>query len=31
MTKSELMHLHSGAIIGLGITEKVFKHWKVIQ
>lgn len=31
MTKSELEHLHSGAIIGLGITEEAFKTWKMMQ
>lgn len=31
MTEGELKHLHSGAIVGLGITEKAFKAWKEIQ
>ncbi|MFT5163891.1 MAG: Fic family protein, partial [Alteromonadaceae bacterium] len=31
MTMGELKHLHSGAIVGLGITEKTFKAWKKTQ
>ncbi len=28
MTLSDLAHLHEGAIVGLGITEKMFIQWK---
>lgn len=28
MTTTDLEHLHEGAIIGLGITESIFKTWK---
>lgn len=27
MTITDLMHLHEGAIIGLGVTEAMFKNW----
>jgi len=28
ITLSDLVQLHEGAIIGLGITEKMFTQWK---
>lgn len=31
MTLSDLLHLHEGALVGLGVTEAMFQHWKSAQ